>query len=988
VGSSKKQTIGYKYFLGMHLVWLHAADRLLEIMFDRKSAWTGNVTGGTINVSAEKLYGGEKKEGGVSGAIDVEFGSDAQTENAYLQSQLGADIPAFRRVVGFVMKKFYFGMNPYLKMIAARFQRIHTTTDYATQWYDAKAGVGSVVSRTPVIMPEPWVNRGSDLFIVGAGHETGGSYASFQGWLEGNIDSFRITKNVARYTTEFYPVPTAAFPSLADDPYGNQVVLLLRMEGANGSTVFTDDCGHTVNTVGGAVITTARSKFGSSSGAFNGTDALLECDMGDDQDLGDAFTIEGWIWQDAQEVVIPNEYYGSSFFGYGPLNVIGHYNLVGTDGAALYFHHFELDPLAPIAKQNLPPPVPLGQWNFFSVSRTEEGNTYLHLNGELVTGTTQDVDMNPAHIVRECLLDPDWGMGYLAADVDDASFTAAADQLHLEGMGMSILWDRQMPLEDFIKEVVRHFNGALYVSRDTGKFVLDLIRNDYDYGDLLVLNGDNVDRVENFSYATFGEQVNSVTVVGYGPNNDKISITENDPALVQMEGNVINTTIQYPGFSNEAILGKVCLRDLASLSRPLRSCTIYADVTARELNIGKPFILDWPEWNDPATVDLGPIVMRVQGMALGDGVSNKVRLTVMQDVFAVPDEGAVTPPDEGGWEDPSGAPMPALTRLVVEAPYYELLQQTDQAAVDELFLAYPDAGFVLATAERPAPGAINAEIWTDAGAGYESVGNTDFCPTAVLDEDIDTFDGKTWAITGGVDLDEVVIGTRCVIDAEECVVEALSDTSITIGRGALDSVPRKHLTGAKIFFADDFAQPASTQFAEAENVNVKLLTMTGGGRLLLSAAPYDVVTMASRAVRPYPPGKLRIDGAVEPVSAAGLTTLTWTHRDRVLQADQLVDTEAANVGPGEYTRYALRIFDDMDVLLVEKLNIAGATADFDLAYTGDVTIEFYAIDDAGESWQKHERTFAYTVGTAVVDEIISDDYVPPSEEIIIDGGGD
>src|SRR5690606_29161869 len=41
------------------------------------------------------------------------------------------------------------------------------------------------------------------------------------------------------------------------------------------------------------------------------------------------------------------------------------------------------------------------------------------------------LDMNPAHIVRECLTDTNWGMGYASGDMGD-SFYTAADTLHLE----------------------------------------------------------------------------------------------------------------------------------------------------------------------------------------------------------------------------------------------------------------------------------------------------------------------------------------------------------------------------------------------------------------------------------------------------------------------------------------------------------------------------------------------------------------------------
>lgn len=83
------------------------------------------------------------------------------------------------------------------------------------------------------------------------------------------------------------------------DPYWDDVVLLMHMDGANGSTSFTDLKGHTFTRDGpsvadGVYISTAQSKFGGSSAYFNGQSALLTADS-TDWILGDASTIEMFI---------------------------------------------------------------------------------------------------------------------------------------------------------------------------------------------------------------------------------------------------------------------------------------------------------------------------------------------------------------------------------------------------------------------------------------------------------------------------------------------------------------------------------------------------------------------------------------------------------------------------------------------------------------------------------------------------------------------
>jgi len=118
-------TIGYKYYAGLHMVFCDAADRLLAIAVGDKIAWTGNVySNTTITINKPDLFGGEGREGGIQGNVDVMFGKDNQGQNEYLRNKLGSDIPAFRGVVSLVGKQLYLSaLNPYIKPWKARFSR-------------------------------------------------------------------------------------------------------------------------------------------------------------------------------------------------------------------------------------------------------------------------------------------------------------------------------------------------------------------------------------------------------------------------------------------------------------------------------------------------------------------------------------------------------------------------------------------------------------------------------------------------------------------------------------------------------------------------------------------------------------------------------------------------------------------------------------------------------------------------------------------------
>jgi hypothetical protein len=83
------------------------------------------------------------------------------------------------------------------------------------------------------------------------------------------------------------------------DPYRSQVSLLLHGDGANGSTTITDSSPtpKTVTAVGNAQISTAQSKFGGSSIAFDGNGDYLTIPASADFSFGtENFTVEFWYY--------------------------------------------------------------------------------------------------------------------------------------------------------------------------------------------------------------------------------------------------------------------------------------------------------------------------------------------------------------------------------------------------------------------------------------------------------------------------------------------------------------------------------------------------------------------------------------------------------------------------------------------------------------------------------------------------------------------
>ena len=119
---SKKQTIGFRYHVGMHMVFglspsTAPVTAVRRIRVGEQEAWSGNVTANTaIAIDRPELFGGERKEGGVVGTVDVEFGGATQGPNGYLAGHLAGPLPAFRGLLGLVLRSPQVSaMNPYIK---------------------------------------------------------------------------------------------------------------------------------------------------------------------------------------------------------------------------------------------------------------------------------------------------------------------------------------------------------------------------------------------------------------------------------------------------------------------------------------------------------------------------------------------------------------------------------------------------------------------------------------------------------------------------------------------------------------------------------------------------------------------------------------------------------------------------------------------------------------------------------------------------------
>jgi hypothetical protein len=831
-GSSKSQTTGYKYFVGIHMVLCAGPiDFIIRILVDNDLLWLGKQGQGTIPLDMPNLFGGTTREGGITGNVDVCLGATTQTQNLYLVSQLGALLPAFRGVCALVLNQLYLGLNPYLKPWSVRASRIHVRQNGIPQWYDAKSEIDSGISAS---------SFGNWSYLVVPNTDTIDRSATDFDSSDWQIGVMPFGNNGPGGNYVNNPITDAGFPLLEETNWPTNTSLWLRQTFTN----ITNDIPLSIK---------------------------IGCDN----------TVSFW------------------FNGVQYLNNIGGVGSIDSTNVNVI---------------TIPASAINNTTNYIALRCQDDGDlSYAALT---IEGLPQ-YDMNPAHIIREALTDPDWGMGYAETDIDDVSFTAAADTLYAENLGCSKLWTDESTIEDFIKEICQLTNASVYVDRTTGLFVLKLIRNDYVVSDLITLGPSNIDNVTDFVQAKFGSLINQVIVQYWDAGaNQTGTTTAQDLALIAEEGTTISQTNTYDGCTSITLASQLAQRDLQTLSAPLISCSIETNLAsgAGVLNIGSVFIWNWPDYK------VSGVVMRVTGIGYGDSKNNAILIKCFQDVFfELPP--ALVSNSGTKWSNPSGVALPVTQRLTFETPYLDIVQTVGQSTIDPILAANPEVSYVAVAGGKPTTGGISATFYDNIGAGFVEVATMQFCSVSALSVAVDPII-QTFVLTKTDNqFNEVVSGSWFQIDEEICVFQSIASDGVTISvlRGCLDTTPTAHVANSIVLFWDNYSTYDDTQLVASDVVETALCTVNGNAVLALAAAPVDTLTIVGRPAMPYPPGNVTVQATAFPSYLSpdgGPITLAWSHRDRTQQTTGLiVGYTEGNIGPETGVTYSTFIYGESGTLL-------------------------------------------------------------------------
>ncbi len=552
-------------------------------------------------------------------------------------------------------------------------------------------------------------------------------------------------------------------------------------------------------------------------------------------------------------------------------------------------------------------------------------------------------DCNPVAFLFEILTDTTWGAAEPTDRFDLASWRAAAVQVHAEGLGVSMRFAQGSSTEDIRKTLLKYIDGTIYEDPATGNYHLLLVR-DMVGSNLPVLDKQHVTSV-GLTRISWTELKNTVkvTFTDRARNYETGAVQAQNSATLASFGNVIDSEqIDLPGFHGSAPAAFVAGRSLKALSYPMAKAQIVGDRSLAAFRPGQAFRLEWERPTMSA-------VFRVQSINYGGGSGNRaVTLEAIEDAFSTASAIYQVPP-ASQWAPTDGGAQSVVNVLLEEQPY-----RWTQASTRSLLFA--------------------AAAPTSAHTGYRAIldGGTpvdaQFASRGVLTAPLVQWSGAEIDVTVGLDLPETVVTPNAVqydagdavlvIDSEWLAYRTVTrnaDGTVTFGqcaRGAFDTVPAGHATGASVWVLASGALRLAGAFSTDALHSVAAPTQTLADAQTDTEGAVTTITTASRAARPVPPGQVAVNGLSYPASVTGPVVLTWATRTRL--ATQVVLQSAGNQGAEGSTSYHVRVYDTAGTLLHSHSTATGATT-YTLPGTigGDVNIHLLSSSGSLDSLYPH-----------------------------------
>lgn len=310
------------------------------------------------------------------------------------------------------------------------------------------------------------------------------------------------------------------------------------------------------------------------------------------------------------------------------------------DNANAYFDQTIADPGAPSTFEAQPLP---GQGFIFgespsvqpvSLELSSYGDRLDDVTGKHIfqmqrEGTDFGGDADPAEVAYSLLVDC---LDVPPSKIDTTSFNKVSTTCKAEALGYSrLIDDGDIGAEDAVGDIMEHIDAALDEDPETGKWVMTLVRPDFDPNTIPHFTKDN----SEVRPGKAGSRINLVNAVKVGFENRSKGY-ESDFVQAKNPGNALgampgkNTAfLQRPGCKTVTSAKNIAARELAWRSRPMITLRIFVAREFQRLLRGMPVKVTATDPN------ISGMIFRIADIDRGETSDGRIALDLVQDVSYV-----------------------------------------------------------------------------------------------------------------------------------------------------------------------------------------------------------------------------------------------------------------------------------------------------------------------------------------------------------------
>ncbi len=357
-----------------------------------------------------------------------------------------------------------------------------------------------------------------------------------------------------------------------------------------------------------------------------------------------------------------------------------------------------------------------------------EANGIIPRTNDNALSTDYRGDSNPAFIVRDLMIQRNFGAGIAQPHFNEASFREAAATLATEGLGMTYPILQNTEIDNLINDILKHIDAMCYEDSRTGQMHMRLLRNE----PLIraeAIKKENIAGPHNSEVTAFkiqneelinqlditytrdvlfkdervqiGKDKHDLPIYRYVKKTDtnrNDSVTVQDIAGMTSDSGVIAESRSYLGIRSPRMAQKVAERDLIAAAYPLAYMEIDLFNDFAHLSPGDILAVNSPE-DTPDEPDR-LFIMRVMNITESLDGGKYLKANLAEDVYSRSEPPVYAVPV--GEEDVDNTPptndydvLPITLPYILEvrAGIYEegfvhfgMLVSTDQAGVNDFLL--------------------------------------------------------------------------------------------------------------------------------------------------------------------------------------------------------------------------------------------------------------------------------------------------------------